>query len=102
MKNRIITIITVLYTGIFTLSAQIKVASNNCVGVGVDNPVSKLSIGDVGNTYSTVYVYNSSENNYQRGLEVYKKIGTSTWTYGLISTIQYGFASYVSIGINGN
>ena len=39
--------------------AQIKVSSTNNVGIGVDNPLSKLSIGNSGNTISKVYIENS-------------------------------------------
>lgn len=103
MKNRIIIVITVLFTGIFALSAQIKVADNSCVGIGVDNPVSKLSIGDVGNVYSKAYIYNSSQDYSRRALQLSKALPPSgKWGYGLVSSVTYGATSGYPVGILGS
>ena len=97
-KLTFLTAIVVLFTGILTLNAQIRIASNNNVGIGVDNPVSKLSIGDVGNTYSKAYIFNSNTGTYQRALQVYQAKVSSSWGYGLHSSIEQGTTGGLLIG----
>jgi len=101
-KFTFLTVIGVLFTGIITLNAQIRVASNNNVGIGIDNPVSKLSIGDVGNTYSKVYIFNSNKGTYQRALQAYQAKVSSSWGYGLHSSIEQGTTTGLLVGIYGS
>jgi predicted aldo/keto reductase-like oxidoreductase len=50
--------------------SQIKVATNNNVGIGVDAPVAKFSIGGVGNSYNTMYLESPQQVSYGRTLQV--------------------------------
>jgi hypothetical protein len=85
--------------------AQIKVSSTNNVGIGVDNPLSKLSIGNSGNTISKVYIENSGTIGQQRALHIYQLAPTYTpgndCGYGGISIIDVSSAGYKHAGFFG-
>jgi uncharacterized protein YfkK (UPF0435 family) len=57
---------------VYNVKAQLTVADDNNVGIGVTNPVSKLAIGENGNTYSTFYVENNITTSSQRAAQFYK------------------------------
>ncbi|MFO7657712.1 MAG: tail fiber domain-containing protein [Bacteroidales bacterium] len=99
MKNTIILSAAIIFTICFTSNAQIRVASNNNVGVGVDNPVSKFAIGGVGNSYSKAYIFNSNITASSRGLEVYQAKVSSSWGYGLVTSVEQGSNSGIIVGL---
>ncbi len=68
--------------------AQIKVASNNSVGIGTDNPISKLSVGSNGDSYSKVYFYNSNTGASQRAFYVLQETTTSGYGYSGLFNIK--------------
>ncbi|MFN8208749.1 MAG: tail fiber domain-containing protein [Bacteroidales bacterium] len=70
----------------FSLNGQIKVSSTNNVGIGVESPVSKLSVGDVGNTYTKAYFYNSSTGGNQRAGQFLQASQSSLYGYGVIGS----------------
>lgn len=49
-----------LVTAFFSLNGQIKVATNNNVGIGTTNPQSLLSVNTDGDSNRTMYVYDSN------------------------------------------
>ncbi len=52
--------------------AQLTVADDNNVGIGVTNPDSELAIGGVGSTLSTLYVENNTTTSNQRTAQFHK------------------------------
>jgi hypothetical protein len=69
----------VVATALFSLNAQIKVATNNNVGIGEDDPVSKLSIGGPGHSVATANIDNILVINSSRALRVMNTISTGDW-----------------------
>lgn len=83
-------------------NAQIKVASDNNVGIGVETPVSKLSVGNSGNTSSKVYIENTSGSGSSiRALQVYQPAPTTpgAWAFSTLSSIQVTSAGYKHVGL---
>ncbi len=68
------------------VQSQIKVSSNNNVGIQSENPVSKLSVGGDGNQYSKVSIFNNSTE-YYRGLMV-DRTATGSGCYGWHYAVQ--------------
>ncbi len=52
----------------YTSSAQLTITTDGNVGVGVDNPLSKLSVNSIGATNVTSYIKNTSSTNGSVGL----------------------------------
>ena len=74
-----LTISLLLLIGILLQSrAQLTVADDNNVGIGVTEPVSELSIGGAGSTYSTLYVENNTTTSSQRAAHFYKSASGDT------------------------
>lgn len=86
-----LSIILLLLAGILLhCHAQLTVADDNNVGIGVTEPVSKLSIAADGDSYSTLYVANNTASGSTRAAKFYK--GTcgysgNPWNFGINSTI---------------
>ena len=83
--KRISISLLVLSVFLFQIQAQLTVADNNNVGIGVTAPVSKLSIGNVGAANSTLYVENSTASSSYRAAQFYKSTSGGTWAMGLTS-----------------
>ncbi|NJK97741.1 MAG: tail fiber domain-containing protein [Bacteroidales bacterium] len=101
MKTKLTAAVFTLF--IYSLSfAQIKITTSQNVGVGVDAPVCKFAIGDVGNTYTKAYIYNSNTGASQRGLQVYQAKTTigASWSYGIIASVEQGSCSGFLAGIS--
>ncbi len=65
--------------------SQVRVVESGNVGIGVSNPISKFAVNDSGNTKSTVYVRNSSLENYSYSLTAI----TSTPSPAYASAAEY-------------
>ncbi len=103
MKNsRIVFLFIICLTSSTIIEAQIKVATNNCVGIGEDNPVSKFSINYPGENYSTAYILNNKITTSSRGLLVKNDITTSSWGFSIIATTPFTSSSASkNVGIKG-
>jgi hypothetical protein len=95
-----------LFFGLFWVinitNSQIKVASNNNIGIGTDTPLSKLSVGNSGNTSSKVYFENNVVSGSSiRTLQVYQPAPTTAgaWAYSTMSSIQVSTAGYKHVGL---
>lgn len=94
-----LTFIITLVALTFMTNAQIKVASNNSVGIGTENPISKLSVGADGNSDANMYFYHP-----------FKKYGliskldpiSGTYCYGLLSYVNAVEPSYKLVGLQGS
>lgn len=88
MKNSRIIISILLCFAITAISqAQIKVATNNCVGIAEESPVSELSVNDPGKTEASAYIKNDFTSNYGRALQVYNYQSSSSWGFGMLASI---------------
>lgn len=80
-----------LLAGIITqINAQLTVADDNNVGIGVTEPISKFAVEAVGDSYSTLFVENSTTTGAQRAAKFFKSAsGTSgnPFSFGINSTI---------------
>mgnify|MGYP006292805471 CR=1 FL=1 len=74
------------------IEAQLKIADDNNVGIGVTEPESKLAIGANGNTNSTFYVENNTTQGNQRAAQFYKSAsgtGSGEYSYAVIGSIAH-------------
>ena len=81
----------ILVSFYFPGHSQLRVGSNNCIGIGTENPVSKLSVGNVGNTTSKVYFENTPMSGSTiRTLHVFQPAPSSgnTWAFTVQSIID--------------
>ncbi len=79
------------------LKAQLTVADDNKVGIGVSSPVSKLSVHGNGDNYSTMFVENNSTSMAQRAAKFYKSAsgtGSNPHSFGIISNIATNNGGY--------
>lgn len=68
----------------YNVKAQLTVADDNNVGIGVTEPDSKLSVNDVGSSYSTFYVKNSTASTSQRAGQFYKDNCDGAYSFSVI------------------
>lgn len=82
-----------LIAGIFIhLQAQLTIADDNNVGINETSPDSELSINGAGNTYSTLYVENSTNTSSQRCAQFNKSVSGdngSDYSYSVWSHIAH-------------
>lgn len=90
-------ILAVLALTAQVMFAQLKVASNGNIGIqlGTNTPLSALSIGSVGSSYTKATIYSNNAN----GLLVNRTASDGMWRYGIYSGVQQHF--YYSVGIKG-
>jgi hypothetical protein len=77
---------------VYNVKAQLTVADDNNVGIGVTNPVSKLAIRENGNTYSTFYVENNTTTGSQRSAQFYKSASGTTggdYSFAVLGNIAH-------------
>jgi hypothetical protein len=97
-----ISISLALVTALLALNGQIKVATNNNVGIGENAPVSKFAVSAPGNSYSTAHIENINAINYSRGLQVTNSITTSSWGYSILGSTPFtSLSSSCNVGIRG-
>lgn len=82
-----ILLISILGFAVVILNAQIKVASNNNVGISENAPDSDLSVNDPGNIETAAYFKNDYTSNRGRAIQAYNYQSSGDWGYGLLSTI---------------
>ena len=95
MKQLAISILFILGIS-FQTNGQLTVADDNNVGIGVSEPISKLSIGANGHINSTLYVENNTTVSGDRAAHFYKATTGGTWGYGSISNISLGSGSMLA------
>lgn len=118
MKKTILLLVALSVNAI--LFGQIKVISNNNVGIHTDNPQSKVSLGDDGHSYSYMNIFNNITEDLSRGIRVrtetpayrkYSIVGSTQVLGGDYNYSIYGSAtssttvsgrSYGVYGIAGN
>ena len=97
-----ISISLALVTALLSLNGQIKVATNNSVGIGESAPVSKFAVSAPGNSYATAYIENINATNSSRGLQVRNSIATSSWGYAILATTPFTASSAIkNVGAKG-
>lgn len=69
MKKTLVIIVTFAFSA--TLLGQVKILSNNNVGIHTDNPLSKVAVGNEGSSNYMFSIYNNLSADYTRGLYVY-------------------------------
>lgn len=69
------------------LFGQIKVISNNNVGIHTDNPLSKVSLGNNGYSYAYMNIFNNITQDYSRGLYI-RTESTASHKYTLVGSTQ--------------
>ncbi len=85
-----IVLLFVLPVLLLPVQSQIKVSSNNNVGIQSENPVSKLSVGSNGDMNSKVSIFSGNAVPY-RGLKVDQVAVTyAGWHYGIVGLITPG------------
>lgn len=97
------TTIAIFLLGILiTANAQIKVATNNNVGIGESAPVSKFAVSGPGNSYATTYIENINATNSSRGLQVRNSITTSSWGFAILGETPFTLSSSsCNVGVRG-
>lgn len=89
-----------LVTAFFSLNGQIKVATNNNVGIDESAPVSKFAISAPGNSYATAHIESINAINYSRGLNVNNSYTSSTWGFSIVaSTPMSSSSSSKTVGL---
>ncbi|MCF8379910.1 MAG: tail fiber domain-containing protein [Bacteroidales bacterium] len=97
MKQLIYILMLAAFT--FMANAQIKVASNNSIGIGTENPISKLSVGSDGDTYNKVYIRNDNTAANQKGMTVVQAPSISGNQRGILTAISQGSGGAKLFGI---
>jgi hypothetical protein len=100
MKTKLTFIIMLVLFTTNVLFAQLKVYSSGNIGIDATNAVSRFCIGSNGNTSAKAFIYNSSTTPSSSTLQLSKAISSSSWCYGLVSTIEYGSTPGFLIGVN--
>ncbi|MGB9746356.1 MAG: tail fiber domain-containing protein [Bacteroidales bacterium] len=94
---------TTLFVACTALEAQIKVNSSNNVGIGVDNPVSKLAVGNSGSVETKVYIENNVNALGPKALYVKQPAPQYStgydYAFGTYSTIDVTTAGYKHVGL---
>lgn len=88
MINKILFLCSILMGIQLQANAQLTVANDNKVGIGVTSPVSELAVGGVGDTYSTFCAENTSTAYAQRAASFYKNTSGGQWSFTQVSTIS--------------
>lgn len=89
-----------LVTAFFSLNGQIKVATNNNVGIDESAPVSKFAISAPGNSYATAHIESINAINYSRGLNVNNSSTSSSWGFSIVaSTPMSSSSSSKTVGL---
>jgi hypothetical protein len=104
MKRNLFSFLLIGISFQFTQS-QIKVSTNNNVGIGIETPVSKLSVGNSGNTSTKVYFENTMLSGSSiKTLQVFQPAPTSNcgWAFGTVSSIGVGTSGTYHVGIYGS
>jgi Chaperone of endosialidase len=105
--KRALLIIAAILTILTISQAQIQVATNNNVGIGVNNAVSKLAVGNVGTTDGYVYIENQKVTGSPYAFRTVQDApNTSSNAYGSQTVIniastgakQFGFLSQAYAG----
>lgn len=90
-----ISLLLLLMVGLLLQSiGQLTVADDNNVGIGITEPVSKLSIGGDGYATSALYVESNSAVSGHRAAFFRKMTSGGTWGYGMISSISLENGNY--------
>ncbi len=81
--------------------SQLKVGTNNYIGVGTDNPLSTLSVGNTGNSAAKVYFENTNISGSSiKTLQVFQPTVTNSldgWSFGTVSLIGVGTNKHVGL-----
>jgi hypothetical protein len=103
MKTRILFFITAISFALNS-NAQLKVYSNNNVGIDATNPASRFTVGGSGYTDSKVSIYNSLTGTNYRGLRVEQAMPSSgsPTIYGTYSVVLGGDTYAMPVGIIGS